>query len=191
MDVNEPSMAQSLKEAGMGYEVSAPPTNDILTAGRSVRRRRRFGIIVAGVGIVVATGTGINLAKQMTGDTDATSVITALPTDSPEYKVALQVAQDEASQLDGRVKSASVVVVENHTTSTNTGYRCTSDHVLNLRLIGDFSLGVGGDAAQTDNVGKWVAADYIVDPKSAQICLRSVDDAPHLRPLPGSTILFR
>lgn len=151
--------------------------------------RKRLGWLVAtsaialGASAVAVAGVVHHFESEAADASDSPSLT------AHDIAVASKTAHSELDRLDGAFRSASVKLVRNRNLESNTGTKCASDRVLELRLIGRWgSLQLGG--AEQGHSGPWQAMDDTLDRKTGAVCLRASTVGPSIEPAPGSRLLF-
>jgi len=110
-----------------------------------------------------------------------------------QYETAVNVARHEVENQDAEVTSATAVLKRNagRNAPSNTGFECTSDQVLRIRLIGDFPHTVtsGGPPGGDPNGGTVTELDIKADAVTGDACLIGVSTAKDPQPARGATVL--
>jgi hypothetical protein len=103
-----------------------------------------------------------------------------------EFSVATRVAQHEADAETTVSLTSATATVTHGTVWGNTEHRCSSGTLLNISVIGDFTINYfetpGG------HHGPVHAVLLTADPESGQVCLITVETG-HVTPQTGSTVL--
>ena len=106
--------------------------------------------------------------------------------------MATTAAEHEVDEEQATLTSATVVLNSGTVTRSNTGHPCTSGHLLQVKLIGDFphivTTGdvVPGASPQPDFTGRAVL--LTLDAGSGEVCLIGVQVGTPT-PEPGATVL--
>jgi hypothetical protein len=138
--------------------------------------------------LIVVPTVAVALAGCRAGDDGVPSGTGQLTRE--QYDAAVNVARHEVENQDATITSATAVLKKNagKNAPSNTGYRCTGDHVLRIRLIGSFPHAVttgtpaGGSTTVTE-------MDIKADPGSGNACLIGVGTATDPKPERGATVL--
>jgi hypothetical protein len=153
-----------------------------------------IAVLAAVMVVVLAPRNAHHSASRSTLPTTSSGVPTRDLT-AREFALALAVARNEAAQSDViSIASATVTKSAGTVPDANAGPPCLSGTLLNIRLIGDFTIVHGGLAAAPAGPaelgdqkvhGVTVAADAI----TGEPCLLSVQTG-QVTPEDGATVLF-
>ena len=106
-----------------------------------------------------------------------------------QYVAAVVLAQWEARTDDAHVTSATATIGRGPIAESNLGYRCESDQVLNIRLIGTFpDVVTTGHPTEAQEDYTVHAVLLTADAESGRACLRGVQTGD-VEPEPRATVL--